>query len=124
LMDASARLLAVHHALGRAAAEAGRDAGDVQIVAVSKQQPATAITPLLAAGHRIFGENRVQEAMDKWPALKAAWPDVTLHAIGQLQTNKARDAVRVFDVIQTVDRPAIADALAAEMRRQDRHLPC
>ena len=89
----------------------------VKLVAVSKTFPAEAIEPLLAAGHRVFGENRVQEAKDKWPALRERYADVELHLIGPLQTNKARDAVALFDVIETVDREKIAVALKAEIER-------
>lgn len=96
----------------------------VKLVAVSKTFPAEAIEPLLAAGHRVFGENRVQEAKDKWPALRERYPDVELHLIGPLQTNKARDAVALFDVIETVDRDKLAGVLAAEMARAGRRLPC
>lgn len=103
---------------------AGRDPGAVSLITVSKTFSASAITPVLDAGQRIFGENRVQETAGKWPLLKARFPDVELHLIGPLQSNKAREAVALFDVIETVDRPKIARALAAEMRRQDRFLPC
>ncbi|MBT3536349.1 MAG: YggS family pyridoxal phosphate-dependent enzyme, partial [Rhodospirillaceae bacterium] len=89
-----------------------------------KTQPATAIEPAIQAGQRIFGENRVQEAQGKWPDLKAAHGDVRLHLIGPLQTNKVRDAVALFDVIETVDRPKLARALAREMEKQDRKLGC
>lgn len=95
----------------------------VELVAVSKTFPAEAIRPLLEAGQRVFGENRVQEAREKWPALRQAFPDVQLHLIGPLQTNKVRDAVSLFDVVETVDRDKLAAALAAEMAQQGRHLP-
>jgi pyridoxal phosphate enzyme (YggS family) len=105
-----------------AAAEqaAGRASGAVILVAVSKTFEAPAIRPLLEAGHRIFGENRVQEAEAKWPALKADFPDIELHLIGPLQSNKARQAVALFDVIETVDRDKIAAELAREIARQGR----
>lgn len=96
---------------------------DIALMAVSKTQPAEAITPLLVAGHRLFGENRVQEAQTKWPALREAFPDVKIHLIGPLQTNKVRDAVQLFDGIDSVDRPRLAEALADEMARQGRTLP-
>ncbi len=96
----------------------------VKLVAVSKTFPAEAIESLLAAGHRVFGENRVQEAKDKWPALRERCPDIELHLIGPLQTNKARDAVALFDVIETVDREKLAGVLAAEMAKAGRRLPC
>src|SRR5690606_1217230 len=85
---------------------------------------AAEIAPLIAAGQRHFGENRVQEALAKWPALKAQYPDLVLHLIGPLQTNKARDAVGLFDVIESLDREKLARVLADEMERQGRHLPC
>lgn len=96
----------------------------VELVAVSKTFAAQDIEPFLAAGQRVFGENRVQEAQGKWPALRDRYSDIELHLIGPLQTNKARDAVELFDVIQTVDRDKLAGVLAAEMARQGRRLPC
>ncbi len=107
-----------------AARRASRAPGGITLIAVSKTHEAARIAPLLAAGHRDFGENRVQEAAAKWPALKAAHPGVRLHLIGPLQSNKAADAVALFDVIHSVDRPKIAEALAAEMTRQGRRPPC
>ncbi len=103
-----------------AEAAAGREAGSVTLVAVSKTFGAEAIRPVLAAGQRVFGENRVQEAMGKWPGLKAEFPDAELHLIGPLQTNKAKDAVRLFDVIETLDRPKLAHALAAAIEKEGR----
>lgn len=100
-----------------AAKAAGRDPGDVELVAVSKQQPWQAIEPVLAAGQRIFGENRVQEAQSRWAGRREG---LCLHLIGPLQTNKARDAVDFFDVIETVDRPRLARALAEEIQRAGR----
>lgn len=96
----------------------------VQLVAVSKTFPVEAIEPFLAAGQRVFGENRVQEAKDKWPGLRALYPDLELHLIGPLQTNKAREAVALFDVIESLDRDKLAGILAQEMRRADKILPC
>ncbi len=93
---------------------------DVQLVAVSKTFPAEAILPVIEAGQRVFGENRVQEAQGKWPELKARYPDIELHLIGPLQSNKAADAVALFDVIETIDRPKIARAIAEEINRQGR----
>lgn len=98
----------------------GRNVSDVQLVAVTKTHDAVHIRPVLEAGHRVFGENRVQEAKAKWPALRAEFPDIELHLIGPLQSNKAAEAVQLFDVIETVDRERIAETLAAEMRRQNR----
>lgn len=94
------------------------------LVAVSKRQPDDRIDAALAAGHRVFGENRVQEAQQRWSGRRADVPDLTLHLIGPLQTNKAADAVALFDVIEIVDRPKLARALAGEMARQGRQLPC
>lgn len=95
-----------------------------QLVAVSKTVEAERIRLLLEAGHRVFGENRVQEAQQKWPALKETYPDIELHLIGPLQTNKVREAVALFDVIQTVDRLKLAEALRQEMDKRQRELPC
>jgi hypothetical protein len=114
------RLHRVREHIAAAARKAGRDRAAVHLVAVSKTFDAAAIRPVIAAGQRVFGENRVQEAVSKWPGLKAETPDVELHLIGPLQSNKAREAVALFDVIHTVDRPKIAHALAAEMARQGR----
>jgi PLP dependent protein len=115
-----AALSAVQDRIAAAARAAGRDPASVRLIAVSKTFDAPDIQPVLAAGQRVFGENRVQEARAKWPALKAQFPDVELHLIGPLQSNKAADAVALFDAIHTVDRPKIAAALAAEMTRQGR----
>ncbi len=114
----------VQSAVAEAEAAAGRAVGSVRVVAVGKTHPAARIHPLLAAGHRLFGENRVQEAAAKWPALKAEFPGVELHLIGPLQTNKVREAVALFDVIETVDRPKLAAALAEEMARSGRRPAC
>ncbi|MFO1088901.1 MAG: YggS family pyridoxal phosphate-dependent enzyme [Hyphomicrobiales bacterium] len=103
-----------------AARRAGRDPASVKLVAVSKTFDAPDVLPVLAAGQRRFGENRVQEAQRKWPPLKAQHPDVELHLIGPLQSNKVADAVALFDVIETVDREKLAVALAAEMKKQAR----
>jgi pyridoxal phosphate enzyme (YggS family) len=118
--DVAARLAAVNARINDAATAAGRAPGDVTLVAVSKFHPAEAVRAALAAGHRVFGENRVQEAEGKFPALREKFPDLTLHLIGPLQTNKAREAVTLFDVIETVDRPRLAAALAKEMDRTGR----
>ncbi len=115
MSGASERLAEVHARIARAAAPAGRTADDVTLIAVSKTQPAEAITPLIAAGQRDFGENRVQEARAKWAALRAGHPEVRLHLIGQLQSNKAEDAVLLFDAIHSVDRLSLIDALAKAM---------
>jgi pyridoxal phosphate enzyme (YggS family) len=110
--------LSVKAAIDKAAAQCGRA---VQLVAVSKTYDAEHIRPVLDAGHRVFGENRVQEAKQKWPALRQQYNGLELHLIGPLQSNKAAEAVALFDVIQTIDRPKIAEALSAEMKKQNRH---
>jgi len=102
----------------QAAREAGRPPEAVTLVAVSKTFDGPEIIPVIEAGQRVFGENRVQEAKGKWPALKMRWPDVELHLIGPLQSNKAAEAVQLFDAIHTVDRPKIAEAIGREMKRQ------
>ncbi|MFO1032725.1 MAG: YggS family pyridoxal phosphate-dependent enzyme [Hyphomicrobiales bacterium] len=110
----------VRAAIRAAALAAGRDPADIRLVAVSKTKEAPEILPVLEAGQRVFGENRVQEAKGKWPALRQTYPDVELHLIGPLQTNKAEEAVQLFDVIQTVDRPRIAQALMQAMTKLQR----
>ncbi|MHB2168327.1 YggS family pyridoxal phosphate-dependent enzyme [Alsobacter sp. R-9] len=119
-IDAVARLHDVEAAIGRAAEDAGRAPGDVRLVAVSKTIPAEGIAPVLEAGHRVFGENRVQEAAGKWPGLRERFPGIELHLIGPLQTNKVRDACQLFDVIETVDRESLAVALAQEKGKRGR----
>ena len=118
------RLAEVSRHIAEAARAADRNPADVTLVAVSKTHGADRVRELLEAGHRVFGENRVQEAQGKFPDLKAAWPDLELHLIGPLQTNKARDAVALFDVIQSVDREKLAAALVKEMDRLDRRPAC
>jgi pyridoxal phosphate enzyme (YggS family) len=118
--DAPARLKAVLQEIAQACARARRDPGAVTLVAVSKTFGPDAIAPVLAAGQRAFGENRVQEAMAKWPVLKASHPASELHLVGPLQTNKARDAVALFEAIHSVDRPSLCEALAREIARQGR----
>jgi PLP dependent protein len=120
----AANLATVNARVAAAAQAAGRPAGSVTLVAVSKTHPQAAVREALAAGHRVFGENRVQEAQVKYPSLRAAFPDLVLHLIGPLQTNKVRDAVALFDVIESLDRPRLAEALAREMERTGRRLPC
>ncbi len=120
-MDSVAdRLAAVRQTVADAAAEADRAGEDVTLIAVSKTFDTDAIQPVIDAGQIHFGENRVQEAQGKWPALKADHPDLVLHLIGPLQSNKAKDAVALFDAIHTIDRNKIARAIAAEMDRQGR----
>jgi PLP dependent protein len=107
-------------AIARAETEAGRAAGSVRLVAVSKTHDADTIRPVIEAGQRVFGENRVQEAQGKWPGLKDEFSEIELHLIGPLQSNKAEDAVALFDVIETIDREKIARAIAKEMKKQAR----
>lgn len=113
----------LHQVIGKiegSAKAAGRDAQQITLIAVSKTFGGDRIVPIIEAGQRVFGENRVQESQGKWPHLKTQYPDIVLHLIGPLQTNKVRDAVELFDCIQTVDRPKLARSLAQEMARQDR----
>jgi pyridoxal phosphate enzyme (YggS family) len=109
--------------IAKAAALAKRDPADVQLITVSKGRPAEEIEALIEAGQRDFGENRVQEALIKWPALLARYPDVRLHAIGQLQSNKAAEAVKLFDVVHSVDRPSLLAALVRESEKAGRNPP-
>ena len=118
------RLQNVLSDIRKAEAEFGRKQGETTLIAVSKTFPAEDIRPVLDAGQRVFGENRVQEAMGKWPGLREEYEGIELHLIGPLQSNKAKEAVQTFDVIHTIDREKIAKALKAEMDKQDRHLPC
>src|SRR3954469_6544643 len=113
-------LAGVMNEITRVAKEARRDPLSVTLIAVSKTFGADAIAPVIAAGQRVFGENRVQEAKAKWPALIAAHPGLVLHLIGPLQSNKAREAVALFDAIHSVDRPSVCEALAKEIARQQR----
>ena len=119
-MGIEERLNEVRTAIAKAARGGGRSPDDVTLVAVSKTFDADAVRPVILAGQRVFGENRVQEAQGKWPALREETPGIELHLIGPLQSNKAADAVALFDVIETVDREKIARALADEMKRQGR----
>ena len=118
------RLEIIQNRIRRAAQRFDPEGREVTLVAVSKTFDAEAIEPVIKAGQRLFGENRVQEAQSKWPGLKATYPNIELHLIGPLQTNKARDAVALFDVIESIDRDKVAIALKKEMDAQDRHLPC
>ncbi len=115
--DASSRIDAVRQSIARAAKISGRSPGSVTLIAISKTHDAAAIRPLIAAGQRVFGENRVQEAAAKWPELRAETPGIALHLVGQLQSNKAEEAVALFDAIHSVDRPSLADALARAMAK-------
>lgn len=118
MSDAVQQLETVRARIAAAESEANRPAGAVTLVAVSKTFDGDAIRPVLAAGQRVFGENRVQEAQGKWPALRGEFPGIELHLIGPLQSNKAKEAVALFDVIETVDREKIASELAKEIARQ------
>ena len=120
-VDAKTSLARVRGEIAAACAEARRDPASVTLIAVSKTFGAEAIEPVIAAGQRVFGENRVQEAKAKWPPLRDAQPDIALHLIGPLQSNKAKEAVALFDAIHAVDRPSIAEALAKEIAKQGRH---
>ena len=124
-MEEPATLLAdVQHRIATAARVARRDPCEVTLVAVSKTHPAEHIAPLIAAGQRVFGENRVQEAQAKWPELREAHPGIALHLVGQLQSNKAEDAVALFDCIHSLDRASLVAALARAMDKAGRQVPC
>lgn len=124
LDDASIRLAEVREKITRAARIAGREPTDVELIAISKMQDAAAIRPLIDAGQRVFGENRVQEAAAKWPALRETTSGVALHLVGQLQSNKAEEAVAMFDAIHSVDRSSLVDALARAMDKLGKRPPC
>ena len=124
-MQSAATLLAdVEERIAHACAVAGRVPGEFTLVAVSKTQAVEAIAPLVEAGQRVFGENRVQEGQAKWPALRERFPGVELHLVGQLQSNKADDAVALFDAIHSLDRPSLVAALAKAMDKAGRRVPC
>ena len=122
--NAATRLAEVRSNIARVCKPARRAPEDVTLIAVSKTHSAETIQPLIDAGQRVFGENRVQEAQGKWPALKAAHPDIELHLIGQLQSNKAEEAVALFDYIHSLDRPSLLAALAKAMDKAGRQVPC
>jgi pyridoxal phosphate enzyme (YggS family) len=122
--SAATRLSEVREHIAHACKVAGRKVDEVTLVAISKTHPAAAIEPLLEAGQRIFGENRVQEAQGKWPALRERWPDLELHLVGSLQSNKAADAVALFDCIHSLDRESLVAALAKAMDKAGRRVPC
>ena len=122
--DIAKNLLSVIQSIKNAATNVERNPADVSLVAVSKTHPAETIQLALNTGYRVFGENKVQEAEEKWPDLKSAYPDATLHLIGPLQSNKTKRAVQLFDVIETVDRIKIAKALAREMDAQNIRPEC
>lgn len=118
------RLGAVHQEIAKACKASRRSADEVTLIAVSKTHPIERILPLIEAKQRVFGENRVQEALEKWPSLKEKHPDIELHAIGQLQSNKAEDAVALFDYIHALDRPSLVKALARAMDKAGKRVPC
>lgn len=120
MSDTVTRLTEIRAAISRAERDFGRKPGSVALVAVSKTKPAEQVAEVLEAGQRVFGENYVQEARAKWPALRERFPDAELHMIGPLQSNKARDAVELFDVIQSLDRESLAKELAREIARAGR----
>ncbi len=122
--SAANRLAEVRANIARICKPARRSPEDITLIAVSKTHSADRIEPLLEAGHRVFGENRVQEAQDKWPALRERFPGVQLHLVGQLQSNKAEDAVELFDCIHALDRPSLLKALARAMDKAGRQVPC
>jgi pyridoxal phosphate enzyme (YggS family) len=122
--SASSRLAAVRSTIARACKPSRRDPADITLIAVSKTHGAAAIAPLIEAGQRVFGENRVQEAAAKWPALREAHPDIALHLVGRLQSNKAEEAVALFDCIHSLDRPSLLTALAKAMDKAGRQVPC
>ncbi|HET9427947.1 MAG TPA: YggS family pyridoxal phosphate-dependent enzyme [Allosphingosinicella sp.] len=124
MSNSSQRLEQVRGVIGRAAKRAGRSADDVTLIAVSKTHPVSAIEDLIAAGQRHFGENRVQEAAAKWPQLRERYDDLRLHLVGGLQSNKAEEAVDLFDVIHSLDRPTLVSALAKAMDRRGRRPDC
>ncbi|GJL85699.1 MAG: YggS family pyridoxal phosphate enzyme [Micavibrio sp.] len=123
-MSIADNLTQIYEQIEKTARDSDRDADTVHLVAVSKKQPTERMQAALDAGHRCFGENRVQEAQEHWSDLKSAYPDLKLHLIGPLQTNKAKEAVALFDVIETLDREKLARALAKEMQNQGKTLPC
>jgi hypothetical protein len=124
MTDPASSLADINSRIARAAAIARRKASEVTLIAVSKTHPAQAIVPLIDAGQRVFGENRVQEAQDKWPALRGKYEGIELHLIGQLQSNKADDAVALFDCIHSLDRASLVTALARAMDKSGRRVPC
>lgn len=114
----------VRQAIDKSAAKAGRQSALVNLVAVSKKQPIERIKAMLDCGHILYGENRVQEAFERWSTIKPDYPDLKIHLIGPLQTNKVKEAIALFDVIETVDRPKLVKALAEEMKKQGKKIPC
>ncbi len=124
MADCSESLRTIQEKMVKTAGLAQREADDIDLIAISKTRSADEIRPLLEAGHRLFGENRVQEAAAKWPELREAFDGVKVHLVGQLQSNKADEAVQLFDAIHSLDRPSLVKALAKAMDKQDRRIPC
>jgi len=122
--DPATLLATIEGRIDQACRIATRERGQVTLIAISKTHPAEAVAPLLEAGQRVFGENRVQEAQGKWQPLRERWPDAQLHLVGQLQSNKAEDAVALFDAIHSLDRPSLVTALAKAMDKGGRQVPC
>ena len=124
MTEPASALAEVYDNIAKAAKIARREPSQIELVAISKTHPAEAIAPLIEAGQRVFGENRVQEAQAKWPALQEAHEGLSLHLVGQLQSNKAEDAVRLFDCIHSLDRPSLVSALAKAFDKAGRQVPC
>lgn len=124
MLNIAENLSVIRQKIEAIAAQYKRDPADIHLVAVSKKQPPERVQAMLDCGHRLFGENRVQEARERWQVLRENYPDLKLHLIGPLQTNKVKETVALFDVIETIDRPKLVKSLAAEMKKQDRDLPC
>jgi PLP dependent protein len=124
MTEPASALWHVREKIAQAAKIARREPADIELVAISKTHPAEAIEPLIAAGQRVFGENRVQEAQAKWPALREAHEGISLHLVGQLQSNKAEDAAGLFDCIHSLDRPSLVSALAKAFDKTGRQVPC
>lgn len=124
MIEPATPLAEIRTRIAKACKIAQRSSDEVTLIAVSKTQPTEAIAPLLEQGQRVFGENRVQEAQGKWPALRETWPDVELHLIGQLQSNKAEEAALLFDCIHSLDRPSLVTALGKAMAKAGRQVPC
>ena len=124
MADPTTPLQETEERIAKACKIARREREDVTLIAVSKTHPSDAIEPLLEQGQRVFGENRVQEAQDKWPALRETYPDTELHLIGQLQSNKADEAVALFDCIHSLDRPSLVKALGKAMEKAGKQVPC
>jgi pyridoxal phosphate enzyme (YggS family) len=122
--EAAERFATLRESIDRAARLTQRTADDIRLIAVSKTHGADAIRPLIEAGQRVFGENRVQESQEKWPALREEYPDIELHLVGQLQSNKAAEAVALFDVIHSLDRPSLLTALVKAMDAAGKRIPC